>query len=428
MDSAELFQRSQKVAPGGVHSPVRSFRSVGGTPIFFKASEGAYLTSVEGKRYLDFCMSFGPMILGHRDPEVVKAVHEVVDTAWALGTCEPYSLELSEWLIDRLPFVDKLRFVSSGTEAVMSAIRVARAANQRSLILKFDGCYHGHSDGLLVKSGSGLAGLASSDSAGVTETVARETLVCSLDDDAQLEQIFSLHGSQIAAAILEPLPANYGLLLQRPEFLHRLQALCRQHGSLLILDEVITGFRMGLQGMAGLLKLDPDLVCYGKIVGGGFNVAAYGGKERWMNLVAPMGPVYQAGTLSANPVGMVAGLATLQRMEKLNVWSELESRGAKMQADFTAQMQAADLPFQMVRAGSLFWILPNSDGPVRCLSKIPKGLAETYKVFFHRMLEKGIYLAPSGYEVNFLSMAHTPELLDSTVRAMMASLKESVPG
>lgn len=428
MDSTELFNRSQKVAPGGVHSPVRSFRSVGGTPVFFRRSEGAYLHSVEGKRYIDYCMSFGPMILGHRDADVLEEVHRAVDTAWALGTCEPYSLELCEWLTKRLPFAQKLRFVSSGTEAVMSALRVARAATNRSLILKFDGCYHGHCDGMLVKSGSGLAGLASSDSAGVSETVARETLVCSLDNDAQLDEIFKTHGANIAAVIIEPLPANYGLLVQRKEFLLKIQKLCRDNGALFILDEVISGFRVAMQGMAGHWGLDPDLVTYGKIMGGGFNVAAYGGKEKYMNLVAPAGPVYQAGTLSANPVGMIAGLATLKKMERLNVHEELEKKGAYLENLFNAGVKKRNLAFQMVRVGSLFWILPTTEKPVRNLEGLPANLGAAYKPFFHKMLAQNVYLAPSGYEVNFLSMAHTEQMLEATGNAIVIALEEASKG
>lgn len=426
MDSIELFKRSQKVSPGGVHSPVRSFRSVGGNPIFFRKSEGPYLYSVEGKKYVDYCMSFGPMILGHRDPDVLDAAHRAVDTAWALGTCEPYSLELSEWVTQKIPFCEKVRFVSSGTEAVMSALRVARAATGRNRILKFDGCYHGHSDGMLVKSGSGLAGLASSDSAGVSATVAGETLVCPLDNDEELEKIFLQYGGEIAAVIIEPLPANYGLLIQRKEFLEKIQGLCKKAGALFILDEVISGFRVGLQGMAGLWRLEPDLLCYGKIMGGGFNVAAYGGKTQWMNLVAPAGPVYQAGTLSANPVSMIAGLATLRKMDRIDVWRELDKKAQFLKKTFDALMAQKKLNFQLIQFGSLFWVTPTTSMPIRSLTDIPSNLAEFYKKFFHKMLEQGIYMAPSGYEVNFLSIAHDENLLEATAIAMSISLEHAV--
>ncbi|MDX9730868.1 MAG: aminotransferase class III-fold pyridoxal phosphate-dependent enzyme, partial [Bdellovibrionales bacterium] len=257
--SENLFRRAMAVTPGGVHSPVRAFRSVGGTPIFFREAKGAELVSVEGKRYIDFCQSFGPLLLGHRDPDVAETVRETIDLAWTFGACEPYSLELAEWISGRIPWVEKLRFVSSGTEAVMSALRVARAATGRTKVLKFDGCYHGHADSLLVKAGSGLAGggdgisgETASDSAGVSAQVASETIVASLDDEASVEAAFQRHKSDLAAVIVEPLPANYGLLIQREEFIKKLASLCRANGTLLIFDEVISGFRVGLQGMAGV--------------------------------------------------------------------------------------------------------------------------------------------------------------------------------
>ncbi|NUN07122.1 MAG: aminotransferase class III-fold pyridoxal phosphate-dependent enzyme, partial [Bdellovibrio sp.] len=260
MNSQELFQRALKVAPGGVHSPVRSFKGLDRAPVFFKEAEGAFLTSVENKKYIDFCQSFGPLILGHRDPEVSEEVHRMVDTAWTFGAAEIYSLELAEWMTSTLPFMEKLRFVSSGTEAVMSALRVARAATGRKKILKFEGCYHGHVDSLLVKAGSGLAGAAASSSAGISAEVAAHTVVAPLNDEARLTEIFQAQGSDIAAVIIEPLPANYGLLVQRPEFLRHVADTCKQNGSLLIFDEVISGFRVGLGGMVEKTDIKPDLV------------------------------------------------------------------------------------------------------------------------------------------------------------------------
>src|SRR5256885_8483065 len=274
--SRELFDRATRITPGGVHSPVRAFKGVGGTPVFFRSAEGATMTSVDGRAYIDFCQSFGPLILGHRDSDVSEAVREAIDTAWSFGACEPYSLELAEWITSRLPWVEMLRFVSSGTEAVMSALWVARAATNRNRILKFEGCYHGHVDSLLVKAGSGLAGESASSSAGVSAAVAAETLVASLDDEQTVRAIFEEHGADIAAVILEPQPANYGLLIQRREFIAETVALARQHGSLVIFDEVISGFRVALGGMAAVLGLQPDLVTYGKVIGGGFPVGAYG--------------------------------------------------------------------------------------------------------------------------------------------------------
>lgn len=421
MDSKSLFERSLLVAPGGVHSPVRSFRSVGGNPLFFKKASGAYLETVEGQKLVDFCMSFGPLILGHRDSAVEKKVIEQIHTAWTFGACEPYSLHLAEWVREKIPWVEKLRFVSSGTEAVMSALRVARAATGRSLILKFDGCYHGHVDSMLVKSGSGLAGLASSDSAGVSSKVASETLVVSLNDDKGLESVFEKYGSEIAAVIIEPLPANYGLLIQKQEFLEKIAKLCKSHGSLLIFDEVISGFRVSLGGMAELTKIKPDLVTYGKVLGGGFNVGCYGGRKDLLDLVAPSGPVYQAGTLSANPIGMVAGLATLQKAVELNLYEVLGKRTKKF-ADLANQaFESEKLNLQMITAGSLFWIHEKTKEPIRNIGEIPPNHGAEFALLFKEALKEDIYLAPSGYEVGFTSWAHTDEILTGVATKLAAA-------
>jgi len=423
MTSQELFERSKKIAPGGVHSPVRAFRSVGGTPIFFKKSQGAYLESVEGRRYIDFCQSFGPMLLGHRDADVAEKVHEVVDTAWCLGTCEPYSLELAEWVTSRLSWVEKLRFVSSGTEAVMSALRVARAATGRNKILKFDGCYHGHVDSMLVKAGSGLAGAAASDSLGVSETVAAETLIAALDSEESVASIFATHGREIAAVIIEPLPANFGLLVQRREFIERLVELAKKNGCLVIFDEVISGFRVALGGMAEVLNIRPDLVTYGKVLGGGLNVGAFGGRADLMDEVAPNGKVYQAGTLSANPIGMVAGLATLQKIEKVNAYFKLEEIGKSFAEKLNQLFFKLDAPFKVDRFGSIFWIRAWTDGAIRKISDIPQDHAQNFKKLFHACLNEGIYMAPSGYEVGFLSLAHGADVADESLKKFEHALK-----
>lgn len=322
--SERLFERANIVSPGGVHSPVRSFRSVGGTPVFFVSANGATLTDVSGKEYVDFCLSFGPLILGHRDPEVEEVVRETAGLAWSFGAAEPYSLELAEFITNRIPWAEKVRFVNSGTEAVMSALRVARAATGREKIFKFDGCYHGHLDALLVKAGSGLAG--ESSSAGISSTAIANTLVLPLDDETAVQKLFEAEGKNIAALIIEPLPANYGLLVQRKEFLLKIVEIAKQYGTLVVFDEVISGFRTGFQGMSGLLGIRPDLVTYGKIIGGGFPVGCYAGRKDLLDLVAPSGPVYQAGTLSANPFGMRAGLATLKKAERDSIYSVLETR------------------------------------------------------------------------------------------------------
>ena len=425
-NSEELFARSLKVAPGGVHSPVRAFKSVGGTPIFFAKAQGPHLTSVEGRTYIDFCQSFGPLILGHRDPDVSAVVRETVDLAWSFGACEPYSLELAEWMTSRLPWVEKVRFVSSGTEAVMSALRVARAATGKNKILKFDGCYHGHVDSLLVKAGSGLAGEASSDSAGVSAAFAHETLVAPLDDEAEMKRVYMAHKDEIAAIIVEPLPANYGLLIQRKEFLQELRSLTKANGSLLIFDEVISGFRVAMGGMVELTGITPDLVTYGKVIGGGFPVGAYGGRKDLMDMVAPNGPVYQAGTLSANPVGMRAGLATLRKVEQEKVHAKLEEKGAKFVGHLKDAFNESGIPLDIARQGSIFWIHGSTGGKtIRRLGEIPKDHGPKFKGMFHACANKGVYLAPSGYEVGFLSHAHNDQVLEQAASAIIASAQET---
>jgi glutamate-1-semialdehyde 2,1-aminomutase len=424
--SREYFERAVRVTPGGVHSPVRAFKSVGGTPIFFRSAQGGTMTSVDGREYIDFCQSFGPLMLGHRDPDVAAAVQEAISTAWSFGACEPYSLELAEWITSRLPWVEMLRFVSSGTEAVMSALRVARAATERNRILKFEGCYHGHSDSLLVKAGSGLAAAAASSSAGVSANVAGETLVAPLDDEEAVRKIFAEHGKDIAAVILEPLPANYGLLVQRREFIEETVKIARQHGALVIFDEVISGFRVALGGMAEVLGIRPDLVTYGKVIGGGFPVACYGGRKDLMELVAPVGPVYQAGTLSANPVGMRAGLATLQKIESVGAYTQLEKRTSRFCGELNAGLEQRGLPFQLTRTASIFWLHAQTDDVIRRIDQIPGHHANAFAKVFHRALARGVYLAPSGFEVGFLSLAHSDELLERASEALGAAIEESI--
>lgn len=423
--SREYFERAQRVSPGGVHSPVRAFKSVGGTPIFFRSAQGATLTSVDGREYIDFCQSFGPLMLGHRDPDVAEKVREAIETAWSFGACEPYSLELAEWITSRLPWVEMLRFVSSGTEAVMSALRVARGATNRNRILKFEGCYHGHSDSLLVKAGSGLAGESASSSAGVSESVASDTLVAPLDDEDAVRQIFDRYGDDIAAVILEPLPANYGLLIQRREFIETTVNIARAHGALVIFDEVISGFRVALGGMAEVLGMRPDLVTYGKVIGGGFPVAAYGGRKDLMELVAPVGPVYQAGTLSANPVGMRAGLATLQKLEAANAYERLEKTTSEFCDRLNSAFDKRSLPYQITRQASIFWLHPKTDKQIRRIDKIPSNSGASFAKVFQATLSRGVYLAPSAFEVNFMSLAHSAELIERASEALLHAVEES---
>ncbi len=424
-DHAELFARALKVAPGGVQSPVRAFRSVGGLPIFIDRATGPTLVDVTGRSFIDFCQSFGPLLLGHRDPDVRKVAADALDDGWTYGCCEPYSLLLAEWITENVPWAEKIRFVSSGTEAVMSALRVARAVTGRSRVLKFDGCYHGHADAMLVRAGSGLAGQAEASSSGVSAAVAGETLVCPLDDGQELDRIFDAHGAQIAAAIIEPLPANYGLLPQRPEFLQRLADRCKQAGALLVFDEVISGFRIGKTGMAGLLGIRPDLVTYGKVIGGGFPVGAYAGRAVLMDWVAPAGTVYQAGTLSANPIGMRAGMASLAKVEAADGWAVLDRRTEQFCAQLVDGFATLDNPLDVVRQGSIFWITRHADQPVRRPDRIPEGNAEWFSRFFHAAVARGVYLPPSSYEVGFVSLAHDEATLKTAALALVAAAKEA---
>ncbi|MEJ0100843.1 MAG: glutamate-1-semialdehyde 2,1-aminomutase [Pseudomonadota bacterium] len=416
--SDALFERSKKVSPGGVHSPVRAFKGVGGTPRFMTGGAGALIRDVDGRELLDFCLAFGPLILGHGNKAVRDAAVAAIDRGWSLGTAEPYSLALAEYITARIPWVQSIRFVNSGTEAVMSALRVARGATKRDIVLKFDGCYHGHTDAMLIRSGSGLAEATEPDSAGLNKDTLGGTLVAPLNDEAALEAVFARHGSEIACAIIEPLPANYGLLPQRPEFLKTLAALCRKHGALLLLDEVISGFRLGFTGAAGLYGIEPDLVTYGKVIGGGFPVGAYGGKREYMELVAPVGPVYQAGTLSANPVAMAAGLATLEQLADGKLYAQLEKLGAELEGKLNA------IPGLTVqRVASLFWpYLAQGAARLRSLGDLKTKPAAPFGPVFHKLLDAGIYLAPSAFEVGFLSAAHTSAHVEQLAQELRSAL------
>jgi glutamate-1-semialdehyde 2,1-aminomutase len=421
-ESEKLFERARRVSPGGVHSPVRGFRGVGGVPRFISSAQGAELVDVDGNRYLDFCMSWGPLMFGHQDPEVAEAVRAAMERGWSYGAAEPYSLELAELITGKLPWVKKVRFVSSGTEAVMSALRVARAATGRRFILKFDGCYHGHADSMLVRAGSGLAEMASPDSAGVSEAVAGETLVAPLDDLDAVRKIFDARGSEIAAIIVEPVPANNGLLTQCECYLRELSAITKKHGALLIFDEVITGFRVAFGGMAERSGVIPDLVTYGKVIGGGFPVGAYGGRADLMDLVAPAGPVYQAGTLSANPVAVSAGTVMLKKLLRENPYPRLEKETESLARSLEAIARRKGVPYRVQNVASIFWGVFGASEPVRSIEKIPSVQKEKYAQGFHKLLSEGIYLAPSGFEVSFLSAAHKAEHLEKLQLAFERAL------
>ncbi len=410
MNSEELFEKSKKYVPGGVHSPVRSFKGLHTTPRFINRAEGAMTWDEDGKNYVDFCMSFGPLIHGHKDPDVKRAIEGALDRGWSYGACEKYSLELAEYMVDRLCFIDQVRFMNSGTEAVMTAVRLARGITGREKIIKFNGCYHGHLDGMLIKAGSGLAGTADASSKGVTAKQAADTLIVELGDLSAVEDCFKAHHDQVAAIFIEPLPANNGLLVQGTEYLQGLRRLCDKYGALLVFDEVISGFRVHFGGMACLSGVTPDLVTYGKIIGGGMPVGAVAGKRAHMEFLAPVGPVYQAGTLSGNPVAMAAGLANMKKLTP-DAYKRLDQYSAeivKLLTEWSAEFGFEDYSIQ--RFGSLFWPAPTKN-KLTNITQIPNNLNERFYELFKVLLNKGIYLAPNAWEVGFVSLAHNENIL-----------------
>lgn len=417
MSNASWWERAVKVLPGGVNSPVRAFKSVPGDPVFFKSAGGSHFTDEQEKAYIDYCMSWGPMILGHADPDIQAAAIEAMGEGASFGAPSRREVLLAEAFLSHLPFFDRARFVSSGTEAVMSAIRLARGYTSRDLVVKFAGCYHGHVDSLLVEAGSGLATFGTPSSSGVPAAFTDNTAVLSLDDDQALEDFFRDHGDKLAALIIEPIPANSGLLLQRPEFLQRCRDLTKKHGALLIFDEVISGFRVGLAGAAGHYGITPDMGTYGKIIGGGFPVGAYAARQEIMDCISPTGSVYQAGTLSGNPVAMAAGLATLNKLSADGFYDSLENKGQLLEAGLKKAASEAGINASVVRLGSLFWTTFQDTAPRRFSDVDPKGMP-IYGQLHSGLLERGVYLAPSGYEVGFLSAAHTEEDINKTCAAV----------
>ncbi|OYW02040.1 MAG: aspartate aminotransferase family protein [Acidobacteria bacterium 37-71-11] len=404
---------------------MRAFRAVGGPPIFYREAAGARFTDEDGNSYLDYVMSWGPLILGHAHPAVVEAVRAAAGRGLSYGAPCAAEVALAEKVVASYPGCEMVRFVSSGTEAVMSAIRLARGATGRPRVLKFDGCYHGHVDSLLVKAGSGLATFGTPNSAGVPPALAELTVVVPLDDEAALEQAFAVHGAELAAAIVEPVPANAGLLVQRREFLLRLAELARRAGALLVFDEVISGFRLGPGGAAAHYGITPDLATFGKVIGGGMPVGAYGGRRDLMEQVSPLGAVYQAGTLSGNPVAMAAGLATLDALAAEDGWRRLESLGARLEAGVRGVLADRSLPVGFARLGSLFWLAMQPGEPPRRFDAVaPEGTAR-YAALHRALLERGVYFAPSAFEVGFLSLAHTEDDVDATVAALDAALAEA---
>ncbi len=409
--SAALYEEAKQYFPGGVNSPVRAFKSVSGPPLFIKKGDGCRITDEDDNRYIDFCCSWGPLILGHNNDYIREQVLETVMNGTSFGAPTKLGNELGKFILGNNRFIDKIRFVSSGTEAVMSAIRLARGATKKNKIIKFEGCYHGHVDSLMVKAGSGLATFGESTSAGIPEAFAKETIVLPLNQPELLEETLAKHADDIACIIIEPIPANNGLLLQQQSFLECLRVKAYKHNVLLIFDEVISGFRVGFEGAAGIYNIQPDIITYGKIIGGGMPVGAYAASHELMSHIAPDGPVYQAGTLSANPVAMAAGYATVQQLTTPGFYEGL----AKKTKDFIQIIQdhcdEKGYEISIPHVGSIFWIAFSRER-IYAADQIDSASMELFKVLHHELLQNGVYLGPSGYEVGFVSSAHTVEDLE----------------
>ncbi len=411
-----LFDRAQKVIPGGVNSPVRAFRSVGGAPRFIERAQGPYMWDVEEKRFTDYVCSWGPMILGHNDPDVVEAVHAAVDRGLSFGAATRAEVEIAEEITRIVPSMEQVRLVSSGTEAGMSAIRLARGFTGRNRIIKFEGCYHGHSDALLVKAGSGLLTFGNPSSAGVPASVTEHTLVLEYNNPEQLEDAFRKYGDEIACVIVEAFAGNMNLVRGTQEFIDTMRRLCTEHGALLIVDEVMTGFRVALHGAQSLFNVTPDITMLGKVIGGGMPVAAFGGRADVMQKIAPCGPVYQAGTLSGNPVAVACGMATLRKIQAPGFHDRLAAQTSRLVTGLEAAAKEAGVPFCADSVGGMFGIYFLPERP-HGFSDVMKADQKAFNAFFHGMLEHGCYFAPSTFEAGFVSIAHTDEVIDSTVAA-----------
>ncbi|MFB9843338.1 glutamate-1-semialdehyde 2,1-aminomutase [Mucilaginibacter ginsenosidivorans] len=420
--STELYEKSKAFFPGGVNSPVRAFKSVYGTPLFIAKGDGCHIWDADGNQFIDFCCSWGPLILGHNHPKVREKVTEVMQNGMSFGAPTALENELAELLLKNNKFIKKLRFVSSGTEAVMSAIRLARGYTKRDKILKFEGCYHGHSDSLLVKAGSGLVTFGETSSAGVPKSFADETIVVGLNDIAALDKAFEEFKDQIAAIIIEPVPANNGLLLQTKEYLQYLREICTKNGTLLIFDEVISGFRVGFEGAAGHYGIQPDIITYGKIIGGGLPVGCYGASVEIMGSISPDGPVYQAGTLSGNPVAMAAGIAQLTELLRMGFYRDLNNKTEEFTESIQRFATARNYKFKVFSIGSIFWFAYTDKETISSAEEIDPASMEKFKIMHRELLNRGIYLGPSGYEVGFISSAHTKVDLEKAKRAIFESL------
>ena len=423
-----LFERAQKVIPGGVNSPVRAFRQVGGTPRFVSRASGPYFWDADNKRYIDLIMSWGPMIAGHAHPEIIEAVQKAATTSFSFGAPTEGEIELAERICSLMPSIEQIRMVSSGTEATMSALRLARGYTGRDLIVKFEGCYHGHADSLLVKAGSGLLTFADStqnapSSSGVPQDVVKHTLVLPYNDTAALEAVFQKQGNQIAAVILEPIAGNMNLIKAKPEFLAAARNLTSQHGAVLIYDEVMTGFRVALGGAQSLQGITPDLTCLGKVMGGGMPMAAFGGKKEIMSKLAPLGAVYQAGTLSGNPVAVAAGLKTLEIVAREGFYECLAGQTQKLMSGLKMSADQANIPFAVDSVGGMFGFYFTSAIPTSFI-EVTQSNIEAFKQFFHAMLDEGVYLAPSAYEAGFTSITHDNAVVEEIIKAAQKSFQK----